>query len=489
MLVVVLEFTGSFESEDKDDEEGELLRRSEAMNTILIGVLAYVVLQLAIGVWVSRRVRDEADYLLAGRSFGLGLAAFSIFATWFGAEACIGAAGRIYGEGLSGGAADPFGYAACLLLMGFVFAVPLWKRGLTTLADLFRQRYSPGVERLAVLLMAPTSVLWAAAQIRAFGQVLDAAAGVGVPLGISLAAIVVVIYTVSGGLRADVLTDLVQGIAIIVGLLAILAGMFWNFAEIQSAWAAVEPARLNLFGGASTTWLNTLEAWAVPVFGSVVAQELVSRILATRSPVVARRATLLGAGMYLVIGLIPAFIGLIGVALMPGLEDPEQILPLVAQRHLPGWLYILFIGALVSAILSTVDSTLLAASAVVSHNLLLPLNPNWDEARKVRAARLGVAGGGVIAAALALQAGSIFELVESASSLGSSGLFVVMAFGLFSRYGGPRAALGALLAGTLVWLAGTYLWEWSCPYLVSLAAALLAYVGLGFGERGKDGGG
>ena len=455
---------------------------SARMNAVLIGVLVYVAVQLLVGVVVSRRVRDEADYLLAGRSFGLGLSTFSVFATWFGAETCIGAAGRIYKEGLSAGSADPFGYAACLLFMGVAFAVPLWKRGLTTLADLFRQRYSVGVERFAVLLMAPTSILWAAAQIRAFGQVLDAAAGVGVTAGIFLAAIVVVIYTVSGGLRADVLTDLIQGIAIIVGLLAVLAALCGDMNALTTAWQAVDPARLKVFGG-ETPLLKTLEAWAVPVCGSVVAQELVARILAARSPEIARRSAMAGAGLYLVIGVIPAFIGLVGVSLVPNLQDPEQILPLVAQKHLPTFFYIVFVGALVSAILSTVDSTLLAASAVVSHNLVVPLMPGLSEARKVRVARVGVAVGGVIALGLALQAESIFELVESASSFGSAGIFVVMVFGLAGGFGGARAAAGALAAGVGVWLAATYLWKWELPYLASLAGALVAYVLLGLTER------
>src|SRR6185503_17206957 len=126
------------------------------MNTVLIGLLFYVVLQLLVGMLVSRGIRSEADYLVAGRRIGLGLATFSMFATWFGAETCIGAAGKFYEEGLAGGATDPFGYALALFVMGVIFAAAIWKRGLTTLADLFRIRYSRNVERFAALLMAPT---------------------------------------------------------------------------------------------------------------------------------------------------------------------------------------------------------------------------------------------------------------------------------------------------------------------------------------------
>ncbi len=184
------------------------------MQPVLLGIAAYLVVQFAIGIAVSRRMATENDYLLAGRRLGLGLAAFSIYATWFGAETIVGAAGSIYSDGLSGGSADPFGYGLCLIVLGAVIAVPLWRRQYTTFGDLFRDRYSAGVERLAILLMIPTSVLWAAAQVRAFGQVVSASSELEVSIAITAAAVFVVIYTVVGGLLADVVADFVQGIAV-----------------------------------------------------------------------------------------------------------------------------------------------------------------------------------------------------------------------------------------------------------------------------------
>src|SRR5688500_15144610 len=128
------------------------------MTLTLLGVLGYIAVQLLIGWWVSRRIRTEDDYLLAGRRMGWMLATGTVFATWFGAETCVGAAGEVFDGGVSLTSAEPFAYGLCLMLMGLVFARPLWKRKLVTLADLFRVRYSGGVERLAAVLMIPTSV-------------------------------------------------------------------------------------------------------------------------------------------------------------------------------------------------------------------------------------------------------------------------------------------------------------------------------------------
>lgn len=457
------------------------------MNTVLAGVLAYVLLQFAIGIAVSRRIRTEDDYLVAGRSLGYTLTTFTVFATWFGAETTIGAAGAIYTDGLAGGSADPFGYGLCLLFMGLVFAVPLWKRGLTTLADLFRLRYSGGVERLAVVLMVPTSLLWAAAQVRAFGEVLSAASGLEVALTVSLAAAIVVAYTAFGGLLADAWTDVAQGILLIVGLVVLFAAVMRDVG--WEALAAVPAERLQLFGGAEVPLLAVVEQWAIPVCGSVVAAELVQRVIAARSPAVARRSAIGASALYLLVGLIPVSLGLMGASLLPGLDQPEQLLPRLAERYLPGVLYVVFAGALVSAILSTVDSALLVAASLVSHNLVIPLAPGISERGKVRLARAGVAAFGVLAYVLALHADGVYALVEEASAFGSAGVFVVVTLGLFTRWGGARAAVGALLGGLAAWVLGAYVLAWETPYLASLAAALAGYAaGAGVEGRGPTGG-
>jgi Na+/proline symporter len=86
---------------------------------------------------------------------------------------------------------------------------------------------------------------------------------------------------------------------------------------------------------------------------------------------------------------------------------------------------------------------------------------------------------------MALHAGGIYELVETASAFGSAGVFVVGLFGLFTRIGGTRSAYAGLGVGMVVWLTGEYVLAWSTPYLISLASALLAYLGIALLESSK----
>ncbi|MCE9593792.1 MAG: sodium:solute symporter family protein [Planctomycetes bacterium] len=453
------------------------------MSLTLVGVLLYVVAQLAIGFVVSKRVKNEEDYLVAGRQLGPWVAGFSIFATWFGAETCVGAAGRAYENGVSANTSDPFGYGFAVLITGALFATVLWKRKLTTIADLYRSRYSPGVERLAAIVLIPSSLFWAAAQIHAFGQVLASVSELDADLAITIAAAVVIVYTTSGGMWADAVTDVVQGVALVIGLVAMAIAVVWQFGGVSDAVASIDPERLALASSVQEPWTVVLERWALPIGASIFAQELIGRISASRSARIARNATLAAGGAYLVIGLVPVFLGLVGAKLIPGLESSEQILPRLAHDRLGPVIFVLFAGALVSAILSTVDSCLLVASSLASHNVIAPLNPSMSEAAKVRLARIGVVVFGIVAYVLALHAGSVYEMVESSSAIGSSGAFVVTLFALTSRFGGPVAAYAALIVGTLVYLVGPSLGVGDWPYLASLVGALAAYVVCGFVER------
>ena len=441
----------------------------------LLAIFAYLAAQLGIGLWVSRRIRTEEDYLLAGRRLGYTLATFSMFATWFGAETIMSSGGRALREGFSLTAPEPFGYGLCLILMGLVFAVPLWRRRLTTLADLFRQRFSPTTERCAAVILIPSSVLWAAAQIRGFGYVLTTGTALEIEAGIAIAAGFTILYTAFGGLLTDAITDVIQGGVLAAGLLVLLIGVVMHLGgPASAASAALASSNQLTVAPNDQPLLHTLEAWAIPVFGSVVAAELVSRVIATPSPRIAQRSAFGAAGLYLLFGSIPLFIGLVGASVAPAVADHEQIVTVVAREVLPALGYAIFAGALISAILSTVDSTLLVASGLLSHNLIVPLARITDERKKLLIARAGVMSFGIIAYFLAVHAKGVFALVEQASAFGSTGALVTITFGLFTSIGGPRTAIATLVAGMLAYL-GALTAELPLPFLTSLATALATY--------------
>jgi Na+/proline symporter len=446
------------------------------MNIVLFGILSYVLVQFAVGTWVSRRMASEADYILAGRRLGVALVTFSVFATYFGAEAIVASGGAVYEKGLAGALVDPIGYAGAIVIVGLFFARALWSRGLTTFADLFRRRYSPGVERLVVLMLLPGSIIWAAAQVRAFGQVMSLNSGLDLRTAITLAAVLVAAYSVVGGLLADAVTDMIQGIAVLAGLVILGIIVAAEVGGIAPGLAKVEAPRL-LLAAADESLLARLEHLAIPVCGTIVAVELISRFLGARSANVAAAGTILGGAIYLSIGLVPVFLGLVGPALLPAAPDAEQIVAKLAEVYLPGVLYVAFAGAIISAILSAVHSALHAPASQISHNIIVRIIPQISERGKLWAVRMTVMALSIIAFLIALSSEGIHELVETASAFGSAGVFVATLFALFSRLGGAPSAYASILTGMVLWAVGAYALGLTAPYLLGLSGAAVAYVG------------
>jgi solute:Na+ symporter, SSS family len=444
------------------------------MNTALFAIMGYVLVQFAIGAYVSRRMTSDTDYILAGRGLNVPLVMFSVFATFFGSEALTATSASVYDSGLAGALVDPFCYGAAMILAGVFVASRLRSAELVTFADLFRHRFSPAVETLVVLVLLPGSLFWAAAQIRVFGVILNSNAGLGLSQAIFIAALVVLLYSVVGGLLADSMTDLIQGLVVMAGLIALGLAVMSAVDAAGGTLAAIPADRLRLID-ADATWLQLLEKIAVPVCGTIVAVELISRFLGAKSARAAAIGTVLGGVAYIAFGLIPVYLGLAGSRLMPGLTATEELVPKLAEAYLPPVLFALFLGAIVSAILSTVHATLHAPAAQVAHNLVVRRLPGLADAQKLWTVRAAVAAMSVIAYGLAATSETIKELVETASAIGSAGVFVTLMFGLFTRFGGAASAMAAIIVGTLAWAWSKYAWGIATPYLLALGLAAFAY--------------
>lgn len=428
---------------------------------MIAALAAYLVLQFVIAWIASRSIKVEDDYFVAGRRLGVFAVAMSVFATWFGAESVMGASGAIASEGLAGGRADPFGYTICLIGMAMLLAFKLREAGVLTFVDFFKQRFGPVSEKIAAILTIPTSVIWASAQLLAMGEIVATVSGLPTGAGLLIGATIIIGYTTIGGLLGDVITDIVQGGVLILGLILLLmivlvSGDF-DFAKIT-------PEQLSLSGfdeeGNPESLLSTLDTWMIPILGSLVAQEAISRFLGATSPSVARQGCFIAAGLYLVVGSIPALLGLLGAANGFVAESQDAYLPELAQAYLDPVLYVVLMGALVSAILSTVDTTLLAISAIATRNLVEPFAPGIPEKGKVALGRVMTAFSGVVALGVAASGDTIKGLVEVASSFGSAGIVVALLFGLHTRFGNQAAAIAAMVTGAVMSFFGNGVVSW-----------------------------
>jgi Na+/proline symporter len=300
-----------------------------------------------------------------------------------------------------------------------------------------------------------------------------------------LAAFLVAAYSVVGGLLADAVTDLIQGLAVVLGLVILGAIVAAQVGGVSAGLAQVEPERLQFFR-LDAGLLDTLEQLAVPICGTIVAVELISRFLGARTQEIARTGTVLGGVIYLAVGLIPVFLGLAGPHLAGVVPDSEQMVTRLAETLLPGILYVTFVGAIISAILSAVHSALHAPASQISHNIVVRLVPHISEHGKLWAVRMTVMALCVVAYLISVTSQRIHDLVETASAFGSAGVFVAMLFALFTRFGGPASAYASVVSGMLVWAVGKYGFDLTAPYLLGLLAATIGYVAVALVDRQRQ---
>jgi Na+/proline symporter len=253
----------------------------------------------------------------------------------------------------------------------------------------------------------------------------------------------------------------------------------------MTALSNIEPTRLSLATRPDDSPIDRIEHLAVVLCGSLVAVELISRFLGARTASVAARGTITGGLMYLAMGLFPLFLGLVGPTLIKDLTEPEQIVPKLAESYLPPIGYALFVGALVSAILSVVHAALHAPAAQLSHNVIVKLIPGLSPRGRLYSVRLSVLVLSAVAWALAHAVATIRELVELASAFGSAGAIVIALFGLFTRFGGAAAAIASLVSGSVVWAVGKFAFELQAPYLLALGVSCSAYICIGMFERAR----
>ncbi len=449
----------------------------EPSSFVLVGVLTYLLANMALGFWAGRQVHGGADFIVAGRRLPLWLATATLFATWFGGGTCVGAAGAAYKEGVPGVIADPFGAALCLFLAGWFYVRPLRRMRLLTIGDFFRIRFGAAAERIAALLQVPPFIGWAAAQMVAFGTVLQALSGIDQTTGILLGAATVLVYTVVGGMWAVSLTDTLQAVVLITGLVFLLPLAL----EANGGWAEISAAlpegRLSLLPESSpTAWLWYLQAWLVVGVGSIPSQDLLQRSLSSRDEKVAVRSAFIAGGMYLTVGLIPVTLGMVASVALPGLADPELSLPLLGQQYLGPVGLALFLGALLSAILSSADSALLAPASVFSENVVRPLRPKMTEQGLLWTARCSVVVFSLLALLLALRFRTVYELMLTALEAGVAGMIAPFTAGIYWKRANGWGAVASMLSGTGTWAAVKFWTEAFPADLAGLAVSIVALI-------------
>ncbi|CAG5073150.1 Osmoregulated proline transporter OpuE [Dyadobacter sp. CECT 9623] len=445
---------------------------------LVVAILAYLLVNLGIGLWASTRISSTEDFVLAGRKLPLVLAASASFATWFGSETILGAPTEFVEKGLLGVIEDPFGAALCLLLVGLFFARKFYKMNIITFCDFFRIRYGRKAELLSALLIIPSYFSWIAAQLLAMGIVLKVVLGWSLASCIIGSSVVVILYTIWGGMWSVSITDFIQTLMIIIGLMIVAVSLYQDVGGFQPLIDKAPPGFFRFYP--DFTFKGSVEyfaAWITIGLGSIPQQDVFQRIMSAKSAKVSVQASLLSSFMYLTVALLPLFIGLCGQYLYPNTtEDGQMIIPNMILRHMGLPLQILFFGALVSAILSTTSSAIMAPAVVLGENIFKFFNPKLTDKELLRIIRIGIVVITAICITMALTRESIFELVAESSAFSLVSLFIPLAAGVYWKKTNELGCILSMIAGLIAWLVCSYFDTEYPPLIYGLLASMAGMV-------------
>jgi SSS family solute:Na+ symporter len=444
---------------------------------LLSAVIGYALVILLISFFAQRRIHNEEDFIVAGRRMSVWMNTGTLLATWFGAGTLLTSTDEIALEGVRIVALEPVGAGLCLVVTGLFFARPLWEMKICTLADFFKARFGTKAEVLQVLTSVPTFIGWIAVQLVALSGVFNVLFDWPVTQTIIGLGLFAMVYTIVGGMWSVSLTDALQAVVMIAGL----ALLGWYVLEdlssaggLQAMWAQSEaPRKIWIPTDRAQEFMEWFGWLTIAMLGNLPSQDLMQRVFAARSAKVAQTACLLAGCLYIVLGAIPVLAGMAFPALFPD-KDPQAVVIQMAQHYFTDGMMVLFLLAVLSMVLSSMDSGILAPATILGRNVFRKWTP--DSISSLTLCRLSVVLVSVACVAVALMGSRAFELLESCYSIGLAGLLIPLVMGLFWKAGNQTSALLAMIVGITAWIIEwVFGIEWPLAPLGAIAG-LMVYI-------------
>jgi solute:Na+ symporter, SSS family len=448
----------------------------------LILLLAYSLAQIALGIWIGRRVRTARDFFVAGRSLGPGLLFSTMLAANIGGGSTVGATALGYQDGLAavwwvGSAA--LGSIVLALWIGPAIRRTAAAHDLRTVGDFLEFRFGIAVRTSIASLLWFGAIFILAGQLIAIATILSAVVGLHWVAGCILGGVLITIYFTAGGLLTSSWVNVVQ---LTVKLAGFAIALPLALARV-GGWSAV--ASLHPHPDYWNPWSSGQSglvylAMLGPAF--IVSPGLLQKIYGARDD----RAVRLGVGLnglcLAAYAMVPVVLGMVARLRFPDLDDADLALPMILIHGVPAVVGGLGLAAVFSAELSAADAVLFMLTTSLSQDLYRRfVAPAATEAEMLRVTRITAVVAGTLGVAVALVAANVITALKIFYTFMTVGLLVPVLAGLYVRRAGSTEAMGALVAGvgTVVLrqfaFGGTTLYGLT-PAMAGLAAALAAFL-------------
>jgi len=426
-------------------------------------ILSYLILITGMGLYVGRKQKQTVDsYFLAGRSLKWPTIGLSLFATNISTVHLIGLAADGYRVGLVVGNFECLA-AFTLILLGLVFAPIYHRSGVVTLPDFLEQRFSAG-SRIVLAIMGVVAALFIhiGMTLYAGSTIMHEFFGIDVFTSVLVISAITTLYTVTGGLKAVVITESIQTVLLIIGSIAIT----WfavgaldeqgidSVAKLRAALPEQHLSMIHENGGFS--WYAFVLGY--PVLGIwywCADQTIVQRVLGAKTEQDAQVGPLFAGFIKVLPLMIMVFPGVLAYVLFQDQigEDSNKALPVLIDQLIPTGLKGLIAAGLLAALMSTIAGALNSTATLISIDVVKKLKPETSDARLVVVGRITA----VIVMILAIgwstmgsKFESIFSGLNSMIACLAPPITVVFIWGVLWKRGTAKASLVTLIVGSLL---------------------------------------
>ncbi len=429
--------------------------------------IAFILLVLGVSLYASRKEESSADYFLAGRSLSWWLIGFSLIASNISTEHFVGMAGE--GFGSAGMAIASYEWIAAITLVAVaLFLLPLFlKVGIYTMPEFLEHRYGPVPRMVMAIFMLLAYVGVAIASVLYAGAI-----GIATIFGIDMGTAIWMIgllagsYTIYGGLKAVVWSDLLQGVTLLVGGTIVTIIGFAKTGGV-AAFLQHNESKLHVVLPADhpdLPWIALLLGiWIPNFFYWGFNQFITQRTLGAKNLAQGQLGIMFAAALKLLIPFIIVFPGIMAFQLYRDqIQHGDEAYAVLIQNVLPTGLRGILFAALFGAVMSSLDSMLNSASTIFTMDLYKRhLRPDTDAHKLVRVGRFATGVfvvAGCLVAPLPGKFEGVFHYIQMVWGFISPSIVCVFLFGLICRRAPAEAATTVMILG--IPLYGTHLWLW-----------------------------
>ena len=454
------------------------------MTPFVILLAVWCTAQVALGLWIARRVRNSADFFVAGRSLSAGAIFSTFLAANIGAGSTVGATALGYREGFAGwwwnGSAG-----LGTLVLAFWVGPKLWRvardHNLFTVGDYLALRYSEGVRGLSALLIWLGSFFILSGQLIGCAVVLNVLVGWPMWAGGLAATLIVTAYFSAGGLLSSAWVNRIQDFVVVAGFaiaLPLAIALVGGWDSLQAA----NSDRLSFWNGRApgTGW--TMLILLGPSF--FLSPGLVQRAFAAKDERTLRRGVALSGVALMAFAFLPMLLGMAAHAAFPGLDsvkDSQKALPTLMTSLSPAWVGAFALTAVFAAEISSADAVLFMLSTSGAQDLYKRfVNREASDQQVLTVARRVAVFAGIAGYVLTFVLSTVLGALEVFYSVLTVSLFVPILATLVMRAPSTLAAYASIGAGIstlfgVTWLTGGRGYGWATPVFISLLVSATAF--------------